>query len=71
MMRRLYKIFGASLLYFYNSVLTHFPFYSVRHFFLRRIFGIPIGRRSSVHMGCFFAGKDPNNMFCVKEIGVK
>jgi acetyltransferase-like isoleucine patch superfamily enzyme len=58
MMKRLYKFVGACLLYFYNSVLTHFPLYSVRHFFLRSVFGIPIGRRTSVHMGCFFAGRN-------------
>ncbi len=57
-MKRLYKFLGACLFYFYNSFLTHFPLYSVRHAFLRHVFKIPIGTQTSVHMGCFFAGRN-------------
>jgi len=56
--RKLYKFLSACVLYFYNSFLTHVPFYSVRQGFLRHIFGIPIGTRTSVHMGCYIAGKN-------------
>ena len=54
---RLYKFIGACLFYIYNAVVTHIPFYSVRHFFVRTAFSIPIGARSSVHMGCFITGR--------------
>ena len=47
----------ACSLYFYNSFLTHFPSYSVRTFYLRKVIGIKIGKKTSIHMGCFFAGK--------------
>lgn len=51
------KFFGACAFYLYNSVVTHVPFYSIRHFFLRTAFHIPVGERSSVHMGCFITGR--------------
>lgn len=44
--------------YFYNSFLTHCPFYSVRTFYLRKIISIKIGTNTSIHMGCFFAGNN-------------
>ena len=54
---KLYKFFGACLFYFYNVVVTHIPFYSVRRVYLRAAFGIPVGSGTSVHMGCFITGR--------------
>jgi acetyltransferase-like isoleucine patch superfamily enzyme len=54
---RLYKFFGACLLYLYNVIVTHIPLYSFRHLYLRILFGIGIGKGSSVHMGCFITGR--------------
>lgn len=51
------KITTAILFYFYNSFITNVPAYSVRHFFLRRMLRIPIGKNSAIHMGCFFSGR--------------
>ena len=56
-MIRLYKFFGACLFYFYNTVVTHVPCYWIRHLYLRTAFRIPVGRRTSVHMGCFITGR--------------
>jgi acetyltransferase-like isoleucine patch superfamily enzyme len=44
--------------YFYNSFLTNFPSYSVRAAYLRHILKIKIGKDTSIHMGCFFAGNN-------------
>jgi acetyltransferase-like isoleucine patch superfamily enzyme len=52
------KFFLAFSFYFYNSFITHFPSYKVRIFYLRRIIKIKIGNRTSIHMGCFFAGSN-------------
>ena len=61
----LLRIFGffkrfltACSFYFYNSFLTKFPSYTLRIFYLRKIIGIEIGKNTSIHMGCFFAGKN-------------
>ena len=56
-MNRIYKFCGAVLFYCYNSFLTHFPVYAVRHAFLRLALRIPVGKKSSVHMGCFITGR--------------
>ena len=56
-MTRIYKFLGASLFYGYNSLITHVPVYWIRHAFLRLALRIPVGKRSSVHMGCFFTGR--------------
>lgn len=42
--------------YLYNHVVSNFPIYSVRHFFLKFFFCVDVGRDSSVHMGCFITG---------------
>jgi|WetSurMetagenome_2_1015567.scaffolds.fasta_scaffold00027_3 acetyltransferase-like isoleucine patch superfamily enzyme len=42
--------------YFYNAFVTGIPLYWVRHLYLRKVFGMRIGRGSSIHMGCFFTG---------------
>lgn len=57
MMRAMVRFGGAFLYYLYNSFITRVPIYSVRHAFLRYCFGIKIGKKSSVHMGCFVTGR--------------
>jgi maltose O-acetyltransferase len=52
-----YKAFVWALkYYFYNSYLTNFPSYKVRTAFLRRVLKIKIGKKTAIHMGCFFDG---------------
>jgi acetyltransferase-like isoleucine patch superfamily enzyme len=50
--------FRAVTFYVYNSFVTHFPLYGMRHWYLRHVLGIPIGANASVHMGCFFTGRN-------------
>ena len=57
MLTRLYKFLGACAYYLYNNAVTNIPLYSVRHFYLRTLLGIHIGKKSAVHMGCFFTGR--------------
>jgi acetyltransferase-like isoleucine patch superfamily enzyme len=47
----------AFLYYFYNNFVTHIPLYGVRHFYLRNVIRIRLGKKSAVHMGCFFTGR--------------
>jgi acetyltransferase-like isoleucine patch superfamily enzyme len=35
----------------YNSLFTHCPSFVVRHFVLRHLYGMKIGRRTNIHMG--------------------
>jgi acetyltransferase-like isoleucine patch superfamily enzyme len=42
--------------YLLNHLIMHIPFYGPRHYYLRRVCGIKIGRHSSVHMDCFITG---------------
>lgn len=51
------RITTAAIFYLYNNFITNVPVYAVRHFYLRRILGIPIGKNSAIHMGCFFSGR--------------
>jgi acetyltransferase-like isoleucine patch superfamily enzyme len=53
-MKRFLKAFTY---YFYNSWISQFPSYTLRAFYLRKLIGIKIGKGTSIHMGCFFAGK--------------
>lgn len=46
----------ASLFYLYNNFITHIPIYTIRHFYLRKVLKIKIGKNTSIHMGCFFTG---------------
>ena len=55
---KLFKFLRAFSFYLYNGFLTHFPVYTVRHAFLKHVLKIPIGIRTSVHMGCVFAGHE-------------
>jgi maltose O-acetyltransferase len=48
----------AVLFYLYNSCITNMPFYCIRHFYLRKILKIKIGKDTAIHMGCFFTGKN-------------
>jgi acetyltransferase-like isoleucine patch superfamily enzyme len=57
--RHRFKIFCEALKYYiYNKYLTNFPSYGIRLGYLRNILHIPIGKDSSVLMGCFFAGNN-------------
>jgi len=47
----------ALVFFLYNSFITHVPSYAVRHWYLRNMLRISIGKNSSVHMGCFFSGR--------------
>jgi acetyltransferase-like isoleucine patch superfamily enzyme len=53
---KVYKFLVAFAFYFFNGIVTRVPLYSIRHFYLRTLFHIHIGRESSVHMGCFITG---------------
>lgn len=57
MIARLKRLILALTYYIYNNFITHVPSYWVRHWYLRRILRIQIGRRTAVHMGCFFTAK--------------
>ena len=46
--------------YFYNSFISNFPSYYIRHFYVRKVLRITVGSNTSIHMGCFFTG---NNVF--------
>lgn len=59
-MNKVRKFLRAFKFYLYNDWLTHFPSYTIRHFYLRKILRITIGKNTAVHMGCFFTG---NNIF--------
>jgi acetyltransferase-like isoleucine patch superfamily enzyme len=39
--------------YFINHVLNKIPFYNIRHFLYRYMYGIKIGKGSSIHLNCF------------------
>ncbi|TAK50674.1 MAG: acyltransferase [Bacteroidetes bacterium] len=58
MFTKVYKYFGAVLYYLYNAAVTNIPFYWIRHAYVRRAFRIPIGTKSSIHMGCFLTGRN-------------
>jgi acetyltransferase-like isoleucine patch superfamily enzyme len=44
--------------YLYNHLVTKIPFYTVRHFYLQYLLGIKIGKKTAIHMGCFFTGNN-------------
>lgn len=47
----------AAAYYLYNNVITHLPSYTIRHWYLRSILRIRIGRHSAIHMHCFFSNR--------------
>lgn len=55
---RVRAFWSAAKYYFYNSYLTNFPSYTIRTAYLRHILKIQIGKDTSIHMGCFFAGSN-------------
>jgi acetyltransferase-like isoleucine patch superfamily enzyme len=52
------RFFVACIYYGYNHFTTHIPIYAVRHFYLRHLLNIAIGKHSSVQMGCFITGNN-------------
>jgi len=52
------RLIIALAFYLFNDFLTHFPSFRVRHFYLRHVLRISIGKESAVHMGCFFSGRN-------------
>jgi acetyltransferase-like isoleucine patch superfamily enzyme len=48
----------AFLYYVYNSFVTDIPVYFIRHFYLKKLLNIKIGKDTAIHMGCFFTGKN-------------
>jgi len=44
--------------YTFNHFVSHIPSFGVRHFYLRHVLGIQIGRGAAVHMGCFVTGRN-------------
>jgi acetyltransferase-like isoleucine patch superfamily enzyme len=56
-MKAIVKFLIALVYYFYNSIVSHVPFYFVRNFYLRRILRISIGKHTAIHSGCFFTGR--------------
>jgi acetyltransferase-like isoleucine patch superfamily enzyme len=49
---------SACCFYFYNSFVSHIPFYFARHFYLKRILRIRIGMNTAIHTGCFITGRN-------------
>lgn len=41
------------LAYLTNHIIAHIPFFSLRHFWYRRILGMHLGLETSILMGCF------------------
>lgn len=56
-MAKIRPFLSAATIYIYNDFVTHWPSFSIRHLYLTRVLRIGLGKNSSVHMGCFFAGK--------------
>lgn len=46
------------LYYMYNYIITYIPSSRLRLFYLRKVLKYNIGKRTFVHMGCFFCGKN-------------
>lgn len=53
-MRQLAK---ALLLGTYNGIITHVPFYAIRHAYLRILLGVKVGSGVAIHTGCTFSGR--------------
>ncbi len=48
----------ATAFYVFNRLISHFPSFVVRHFYLRTILRVRIGQGAAVHMGCFLTGRN-------------
>jgi maltose O-acetyltransferase len=44
--------------YFVNHIVSHIPGYEFRHWFYKHIWGIQLGKGSSIHLGTFLTGKN-------------
>jgi acetyltransferase-like isoleucine patch superfamily enzyme len=55
-MRRVYKFLVATVFYFYNALVTHIPFYGLRHAYLRVLLRVRVGPGTAIHMRCFVTG---------------
>jgi acetyltransferase-like isoleucine patch superfamily enzyme len=55
----LYRIYKA-LIYEYipNHIINKVPFFSIRHFYYRKILRIKMGKNSSIHLGCIITGRN-------------
>lgn len=51
------RIQRSFIFYFYNNILSFFPFHFLRIFYLRNILRIQIGKDCFIHMGARFEGK--------------
>ena len=49
-----YRVYFSFILYVYNHLLTYFPVYWVRKLYLNYVLRVKVGKKSFVHMGCFF-----------------
>lgn len=55
----LYTIFKAFIFdYFPNYWVNKIPFYSLRHFYYRKVLKIKLGKQSSIHLNCFIYGRN-------------
>lgn len=51
------KRFNTGLKYYlFNDWLTHFPYYPLRRFYLKKVLRIQIGKSTFIHMGSRFTG---------------
>ena len=49
-----FKVFAIRLLgYLTNHLISHVPFYSLRHWWYRHILGVRLGRHSGIHLDCY------------------
>lgn len=44
--------------YLPNHFINHIPFYAIRHFYYRKIIGIKMGERSSIHLNTLIQGRN-------------
>lgn len=57
-MSRSQSFYLAFKFYLYNSFITNIPSYRLRLIYLKKVLKIQIGKHTSIHMGCFFAGSN-------------
>lgn len=56
LMHRTKNIVYLFLLFFTNRIVSYIPCWTLRKFWLTRIMGMKIGRKSKIDMGCYFLG---------------
>jgi acetyltransferase-like isoleucine patch superfamily enzyme len=57
-LNQIIRVRKAFILYIYNGFITKFPSYFIRTLYLRFVLKIKIGKNTSIHMGCYFAGNN-------------